>query len=55
MDFFQQAISQLFEELQWWNLEFKLITPKSINGTYFDTKLKRFGLAGFPMAAILDF
>ena len=55
LDFFQKAISQLFEELQGWNLEFKLITPKSLTGTYFDTILSRFGLAGFPMVAILDF
>ena len=33
----------------------KLIIPKSITGTYFDTKLSRFGLAGLPVAAILDF
>ena len=52
---FQKAISQLFEELQGWNLEFKLFTPKYIRGIYFDTKLCRFGLAGFPMVAILDF
>ena len=32
----------------------KLIIPKSITGTYFDTKLSRFGLAGLPVAAILD-
>ena len=41
---FQMSISQPFEELQGWNSEFKLITPKSITGTYFDT-----------VAAILDF
>ena len=34
---------------------FMLITPKSITGTYFDTKLSRFGLAGSLMVAILDF
>ena len=48
-------ISQLFLELQGWNLELKLITPKDITGTYFDPNLSRFDLAGFPMAAILDF
>ena len=35
-------------------MEFKLITPKTISGTYFKTNLSRFGLAGFPLAAILD-
>ena len=49
------SISQLFEELQGWNSEFKLITPKSITRTYSDTKLSMFGLAGLSMAAILDF
>ena len=48
-------ISQLFEELQGSNSEFKLITPKPITGTYFDTNLNRFSLAGLPMADILDF
>ena len=52
---FQMSISQLFEELQGWNSEFKLITPKSITGTYFDTKLSTFGLTGLLKAAILDF
>ena len=52
---FQMSISQLFEKLQGWNSEFKLITPKYITGTYSDTKLSRFGLASLPMAAILDF
>jgi len=41
---FPKAISQLFEELQDSNLEFKLITPKSIFWT-------NFGI----MVAILDF
>ena len=41
---FKMSISPPFEELQGWNLEFKLITPKSIIGTYFYT-----------MATILDF
>ena len=50
-----KKLSQLFEELQGSNLEFKLITPKPITGTYFETNLSRFGLAGLPMAAILDF
>ena len=48
-------LSQLFEELQGRNSESKLITLKPINGTYFETLLSRFGLANFPMAAILDF
>ena len=52
---FKKSISQPFEELQSWNSEFKLITPKSITGTYSDTKLSRFGLASLPMVAILDF
>ena len=52
---FQMSISQLFEGLQGWNLEFKLITPKSITGTYSDTKLSRFGLASLLVVAILDF
>ena len=49
-----KKLSQPFEELQGWNLEFKLITPKTISGTYSKTNLSRFGLAGFPLAAILD-
>ena len=40
-------IYQLFEELEGWNLEFKLITPKYITGTYFDTLLSMFGLAPY--------
>ena len=52
---FQMSIYQLFEELQGWNSEFKLITPKSITGTYSDTKLSRFGLASLPVVAILNF
>ena len=48
-------MSQPFEELQGENSEFKLITPKSITWTYFETTLSRFGLAGFPMVAILNF
>ena len=52
---FQMSISRPFEELQGWNSEFKLITPKSITRTYSDTKLSMFGLAGLSMAAILDF
>ena len=49
-----KKLSQPFEELQGWNSEFKLITPKTIWGTYFKTNLCRFGLAGFPLTAILD-
>ena len=52
---FQMSISQPFEELQEWNLEFKLITPKSITGTSSDAKLSGFGLASLPMVVILDF
>ena len=37
-------IYQLVEELQSLYLEFKLIIPKNITGTYFDTKDSRFGL-----------
>ena len=48
-------LSQLFKELQDSNLEFKLITPKPNTGTYFDTNLSRFGLAGLHMAVLLDF
>ena len=43
------------KELEGSNQGFKLITPKSITGTYFDTKLRRFDLAGSLKAAILDF
>jgi len=50
-----RKISQLFEELQGSNLEFKLFTPKPIIVTYFDTNLSRYGLTGWRMAAILDF
>ena len=49
-----RKISELFEELQGSNLEFKVITPKPITGTHLETNLSRFGLAGLPMAAILD-
>ena len=49
-----KKLSQPFEELQGWNSEFKLITPKTISGTYSKTNLSRFGLADFPLAAILD-
>ena len=52
---FQMSISQTFEELQDSKLKFKLITPKPITGTYFDTNLSKFHLAGLPMEAILDF
>ena len=51
---FLMFISHPFEELEGWNLEFKRITPKSITGTYFDTKLSRFGLAGSAMAALIE-
>ena len=47
--------SHLFEELQGSNSEFKLITPKPNTETYFETNLRRFGLAGLLMVAILDF
>ena len=50
-----KKLSQLFEELQGSNLEFKLITPKPITWTYFLSNMSRFGLAGFPMVAILNF
>ena len=50
-----KKISQLFEELEGLNLEYKLITPKHINGTYFDTNLSRFGLGGLTLVAILNF
>ena len=50
-----KKLSQLFEELKDSFLEFKLITPKPITGTYFLTNISRFGWAGLPMAAILDF
>ena len=49
---FQKSISQPFEELQGWNLEFKLITPKYNTRTNFYTTLSRFGLASLAMAAI---
>ena len=55
IDFCINAISQLFEELQSWNSEFKLINPKPITGTNFETNLSRFGLAGLPLVTILDF
>ena len=45
----------LFKELQGSNLEFKLITLKPTTETYFETYLSRFGLAGLPMAGIMDF
>ena len=47
-----KKISQLFEELRGSNLEFNLNTPKPITGTYFETNLSRFGLAGLPKVAI---
>jgi len=51
----EMLFSQLFLEEQGWNSEFKLITPKSITGSYFDTKPSKFGLAGSFMVAIQDF
>ena len=50
-----KRLSQLFEELQGSNLEFKLIISKPITGTYFETNLSRFGLANLPMVTVLDF
>ena len=50
---FKMFISQPFEELQGKNLELKLITPKSITGTFFDTRLSRYNFAGSAMVAIL--
>ena len=49
-----KKLSQLLNELQGSKLEFKLLTPKSINGTYFETYLNWFSLAGLPMTTILD-
>ena len=49
-----KKLSLPFEELQGSNSELKLITPKPITGTYYETKLSRYGLAGLPMVAILD-
>ena len=49
-----KKLSQLFEELQGLNLEFKLSNPKPITGTYSKTNLSRFGLTCFPLAAILE-
>ena len=52
---FKVSISHPFEELQGSNIEFMLITLKPITRTYSNTNLSRFGLAGVPMEAILDF
>ena len=52
---FQMTISQLFQDLHSSNLKFKLINPQPITRTYMDTNLRRLGLAGLPMAAILNF
>ena len=49
-----KKLYQPFEELQGSNSELKLITPKPITGTYFDTNMSRFGWAGLPMVVILD-
>ena len=48
-------ISLPFEELKSLNSEFKLITPKPITGTYFDTKLSKFRWAASARVAILKF
>ena len=47
-------LSQPFEELQGSKLELKLITPKPITRTYFETNPKRICLAVLPMVAVLD-
>jgi len=47
-----ENLSQLFNELQGSNSEFKLITLKPITGTYFDTNLL---LAGLPMMTFFNF
>ena len=36
MELKDYSISQSFEELQSWNSEYKLITPKYFTNTYFD-------------------
>ena len=56
-----KILSQPFEELQGWNLEFKLITPKTILGTYFKTNLSnglkkffsKYKLQGLDIATLL--
>ena len=48
-------LSQSFEELWSSILESNLITPKPITGTYFETNLSMFSLAGSPMVAIWNF
>ena len=50
-----KKLAQPIKELQGSNLEFKLITLKPTTGTYFETYLSRFSLAGLPMAGIMDF
>ena len=50
-----EKYSQQFNELKGSNLELKLITPNPTTGTNFETNLIRFGLAGLPKGAILDF
>ena len=45
-------IIDLFAELQDSNLELKVIIPKPITGTYFDTNLSRFSLEVFPIAEL---
>ena len=49
-----KKLSQPFEELQGSNFEFKLVTSKSITGTYFEATLGRFGLKGLPMFKVLQ-
>ena len=48
-------ISEPVEKIQGLNLGLKLITPKSITRTNYNTKISWFGLAGSAMVAILDF
>ena len=51
--FFWKAVGQRSEKIQGLNSEFKLITPKPITETYFETNLSRFDLAGLPIVVIL--
>ena len=39
------SISELFEDLLKWNLEYKLTTPKNITGTYFVAILANFNFS----------
>ena len=52
---FQISISLLFEKLRASNLEFNIITPKSITWTNFYTNIIRFGLTAVSIVAILVF